>query len=45
MPLSDMSMTTSKPVLAINRGAASGLSGIAADSLKDCGPPDRGSYQ
>jgi len=41
----DMSMTTSKPVLAANRGAASALWDIAADSLKDCDPPGRGSHQ
>ena len=41
----DMSMTTSKPVLASNRGAALALWSIAADSLKGCDPPDRGSHQ
>jgi myo-inositol-1(or 4)-monophosphatase len=41
----DMSMTTSKPVLAANRGAASALWDIAADNLKGCEPPDRGSHQ
>jgi myo-inositol-1(or 4)-monophosphatase len=40
-----MSMTTSKPVLAANRGAASALWDIAADGLEGCEPPGRGSHQ
>ena len=40
-----MSMTTSKPVLAANRGAAPALWDIAADGLEGCEPPGRGSHQ
>jgi myo-inositol-1(or 4)-monophosphatase len=41
----DMSMTTSKPVLAANRGTASALWDIAGDSLEGCERPGRGSHQ
>ena len=36
----DGSLTTSKPVLAANRGAASALWGIAGETLTDCEPPE-----
>jgi myo-inositol-1(or 4)-monophosphatase len=38
----DGSLTTSKPVLAANRGAASALWDIAGETLTDCNAPDHG---
>ncbi|GMQ98633.1 MAG: inositol monophosphatase family protein [Acidimicrobiia bacterium] len=38
----DMSLTTSKPVLAANRGAGSDLWEIARQNLEDCEPPGHG---
>jgi len=38
----DGSLTTSKPVLAANRGAASTLWDIAGETLTDCDAPDHG---
>ena len=41
----DNSLTTSKPVLAANRGAASILWDIAASSLDGCQPPGHGQHE
>ena len=38
----DGSLTTSKPVLAANRGAASALWDMVGETLKDCTAPDHG---
>ena len=38
----DGSLTTSKPVLAANRGTASSLWDIVGETLEDCRPPDHG---
>jgi myo-inositol-1(or 4)-monophosphatase len=38
----DGSLTTSKPVLAANRGSASALWDIVGETLKDCEPPEPG---